>query len=58
MTPGERFSLTLHAIRENIPALSAGRPELVARRFELIRRENDRRNENMLRAFARLQDVE
>ncbi|QDT76301.1 hypothetical protein [Lacipirellula limnantheis] len=58
MTPGERFSLTLRAIRENIPPLGAGPPELVSRRSELMRRENDLRNENMLRAFARTQDAE
>ena len=58
MTPGQRFSLTLRAIRESIPALSAGDPEQVARRFELIRRENDLRNQNILSAFARLQDAE
>ena len=58
MTPGQRFNLTLRAIRENIPYLDSGTPEQVARRFELIRRENDLRNENMLKAMARLRDAE
>jgi hypothetical protein len=58
MTPGERFSLTLRAIRESIPSLNSGTPEQVARRFKLIRRENDLRNQNILRAMARLQDAE
>lgn len=58
MTPAQRFNLTLQAIRDNLPYLDAGPPELVARRFELIRRENDLRNENMLKAMARLQDAE
>jgi hypothetical protein len=48
----------LRAIRENIPYLDSGTPEQVVRRFELIRRENDLRNENMLKAMARLRDAE
>lgn len=58
MTPGQRFNLTLRAIRESIPSLGSGTSEQVARRFELIRRENDLRNENMLKAMARLRDAE
>ncbi len=54
MTPGERFSLTLKAIEEATPYLGEGAPELVARRFQLIQRENDLRNENILRALTRL----
>ena len=57
MTPAQRFNLTLQAIRDNLPHLDAGPPELVARRLELIRRENDLRNENILKAMARLQDA-
>ncbi|BBO36506.1 hypothetical protein [Lacipirellula parvula] len=58
MTPGQRFNLTLRAIRESIPYLDSGTPDQVERRFQLIRRENDLRNENMLKAMARLQDAE
>lgn len=58
MTPAQRFNLTLLAIRDDMPNLDLGTPEQVARRFELIRRENDLRNENMLRAMARLRDAE
>lgn len=53
MTPGERLQLTLRMIDENIPYLLQGSPEVVARRFELIHRENDLRNKNMLEAIAR-----
>ena len=53
MTTGERLALTLEMTRENTPYLLRGTPEDVARRFELIRRENDERNKNMLTAFAR-----
>jgi hypothetical protein len=44
-------------IRENEPYLLMGPPEVVDRRFELLRRENDERNRRLLEAFARLKDV-
>jgi hypothetical protein len=53
MSPGQRLELTLAMIRENTPFLLRGSPEVVARRFELLRRENDARNRNMLTAIAR-----
>jgi hypothetical protein len=52
MTPSQRLALTFQAMRESIPYLLAGPPEIVDRRFELIRRENDLRNRNMLEALA------
>lgn len=55
MTPGERLGLTLQAIREATPYLLYGPPEVVERRFELLRRENDARNRNMLTALAAAQ---
>jgi hypothetical protein len=57
MTPGERLELTLKMIEANEPALLEGPPEVVQRRFELLRRENDLRNENMLRALAREKEI-
>ena len=53
MTPSERLKITLEMTRENTRFLLAGPPEIVARRFELLRRENDERNKNMLTAIAR-----
>ena len=53
MTPGERLELALRMTDENIPALFAGSPALVDRRFELLKRENDQRNHNLLTAIAR-----
>jgi hypothetical protein len=53
MTPGQRLSLTLRMIKENSPYLLKGAPEVVVRRFELLERENDARNLNMLTALAR-----
>jgi hypothetical protein len=56
MTPGQRLSMTLRMIEENTPYLGQGTPEVVARRFKLIQRENDLRNGNILRALARLRE--
>ena len=50
-TPGERLALTFEMIRENTPYLLAGSPDVVDRRFELLRRENDLRNARLLAAL-------
>ena len=47
MTPGQRLALTLQAIRESQAYLSVGSPEVVRRRFERMRNENDARNRQM-----------
>lgn len=52
MTPGERLALSLQAMREAMPYMLRGSPEVVDRRFELLRRENDLRNRNMLERLA------
>ena len=52
MTPGQRLKLTLQMTRENSPYLFQGDPNLVERRFELLRRQNDERNQAMLEALA------
>ncbi|MBX7105813.1 MAG: hypothetical protein K1X57_17145 [Gemmataceae bacterium] len=49
MGPNGRLQLTLDAIRDNTPALLEGTPEVVRRRFELIRRRNDEFNEVVCR---------
>lgn len=53
MTPGQRLSLSLRMTAENTPYLFAGPPEVVARRFELLRRQNDERNLRICEALAR-----
>ena len=53
MTTSQRLALTLQMMRENTRYLLHGPPEVVARRFERIRQENDARNKNMLAAIAR-----
>lgn len=53
MTPGERLAIALEMTQANLPALLEGTPSVVARRFELLRRENDLRNEAIRRAISR-----
>jgi hypothetical protein len=53
MTIDERFALAMQMIEENMPSLLSGPPDVVRRRFELLRRQNDERNRNMLEAIAR-----
>lgn len=53
MTPGQRLSLALRMTTEQTPWLFAGPPEVVARRFELLRRQNDDRNQRICEALAR-----
>lgn len=54
MTPGQRLQFSFAMIRENTPYLLRGREEVVERRFELLQRENDLRNDGILRGMARL----
>jgi hypothetical protein len=53
MTISERLALTLKMIEESLPALLEGPPDVVDRRFELLRRQNDERNRRMLEGIAR-----
>ena len=54
LTVGERLELTFEMMRDNTPYLLQGSEEIVARRFELIKRENDLRNERILATLSRL----
>jgi hypothetical protein len=53
MTTSERLKLTLRMIRENTPYLLEGPPDVVKRRFELLRLQNDERNRLMREGMAR-----
>jgi hypothetical protein len=53
MTPGERLALTFRMTDEATPYLFAGTPEQVKRRFELLRLQNDQRNQRILEGIAR-----
>ena len=54
MMVGERLDLTFEMMRDNTPYLLQGSEDVVSRRFELIERENDLRNERILAALSRL----
>ena len=56
MTPGERLTIALEMTQANLPALLEGTPSVIARRFELLRRENDLRNEAIRRAISRTRE--
>ena len=58
MTPGERLAIALEMTQANLPALLEGTPSVVARRFELLRRENDLRNARILAALAAMKATE
>jgi hypothetical protein len=53
MTLTERVALVFKMMDDEIPFLLAGPPEVVDRRFELLRRENDLRNSAMLEALEK-----
>ena len=57
MTPSQRLALTLQAMRDSVPYLLRGPKEVVERRFELIRRENNLRNRQMLEGLARAEGL-
>jgi hypothetical protein len=58
MTPGQRLELTFRLMDGLEKSLLSGTPQQVDRKFELLRRENDLRNENMLTAIARTKAAE
>ena len=58
MSNSERLRIALEMIRENTPYLLRGKPEVVDRRFELLRMQNDDRNRRMLEGIARTKELE
>lgn len=56
MSLSERLRLTLQMIQETTPMLLEGPTEVVARRFDLLCRQNDERNRRMLEGIARTRD--
>jgi len=53
MTNEERLQITLQMICDATPYLLQGSVEQVDRKFELLRRQNDLRNQRMLEGIAR-----
>ncbi len=58
MSIGERLDLTMQAMRRDWPYLLEGPEDVVRRKFELLNRENDARNRNILEALARTRDAQ
>ncbi len=56
MTPGQRLELMFELSRFAMSGMFAGPPEVVARRFELIQRENDARTQAICEALVRSKD--
>lgn len=52
MTVNERLALTLKLSEEKLPQLFEGSPEVVKRRFELLNRDKDERNQLILEGLA------
>ena len=54
MTNAERMRLTMQMIEENTPYLFKGPADVVERRFELLRRQNDDRTRHIVEGMAHL----
>ncbi len=55
MTPGQRLRLTLDLSESAWSALLEGPPEIVAKRFERLREQNDLRNQRICAALTKSQ---
>ena len=53
MTPGQRLRLTLDLCESAWPAMLQGSPEIVERRFQRLRDENNNRNKAICEALFR-----
>lgn len=53
MTTSERAAVVVQSMRENWSAMFEGSSEKIRKRFELLRRQNDERNRNMLEGLSR-----
>lgn len=53
MSVEERLRQTILMTEEGLRACFEGSPHVVSKRFELLHRENELRNENMLTAIAK-----
>lgn len=57
MSLGARLELVLRMIKEQTPGLFEGAPQIVQRRFEVLRRQNDERNRALREGLARVDRV-
>ena len=58
MTVSERAQLVLEMMRAHFPMLLVGPSDVVDRKFELLRRQNDERSRRMLEGIARSKAAE
>ena len=53
MTPSEKMAITMQMMRENAQRFVAAPPDVIEKRLEILRKQNDDRNQRMLEAIAR-----
>ena len=58
MSLDEKMTLTIQLMRENGRRFWSAPPEVIEKRLEIIRKQNDDRNRRLLEAFARSRAME
>jgi hypothetical protein len=58
MSLDEKMAITMQLMRENAVRFWSAPPEVIKKRLEIIRKQNDDRNRRYLEAFARLNESE
>ncbi len=53
MTPSEKMSVTMQMMRENAQRFFSAPSDVIEKRLEILRKQNDDRNQRMLEAIAR-----
>ena len=53
MTPSEKMSVAIQMMRENAHRFFSAPSDVIDRRLEILRKQNDDRNQRMLEAIAR-----
>jgi hypothetical protein len=53
MTPSEKMSVTMQMMRENAQRFFSAPSDVIEKRLEILRMQNDDRNQRMLEAIAR-----
>ena len=57
MTPSEKMSVALQMMRENAQRFFSAPSDVVEKRLEILRKQNDDRNQRMLTAIARTRET-
>ena len=53
MTPSEKMAITVRMLQENAQRFFSAPDDVIEKRLEILRKQNDDRNERMLTAIAR-----